>query len=282
MEGILSQMAREMGMPTVERNRKLERAQQLMYRAWEETNPAKRLALAHDALSASPDCADAYVLLAEDEAPTVEKAMEYYRQGVEAGERALGHDYFAKSEGHFWSLLETRPYMRARLGLARALWQVQKTGEAITHFREMLRLNPGDNQGVRYLLLDLLMHLERDADVGALLEQYADDAMALWLYSRALHAFRTAGASERANALLREALKENPHVPAYLTGEKRIPTRRPPTMGFGDEAEAIAYAADHLPHWRCTAGALDWLKTQMAREPAGQRKRTARKSARKH
>jgi tetratricopeptide (TPR) repeat protein len=178
--------------------------------------------------------------------------------------------------------LETRPYMRARRGLADTLWRLLRTDEAIGHYRELLRLNPGDNQGVRYLLLDLLMRLERDADAGALLAQYEDDGMAAWLYSRALYEFRAAGASERANAALREALKENPFVPAYLLAEKRIPHALPQMIGFGDENEAVAYAHEHLNNWRRTTGALDWLKSHMARKPAGTRKRTVRNSSRRY
>jgi hypothetical protein len=48
------------------------------------------VALAHKALTISPLCADAYVLLAEEEAKSVEEALEYYRKGVEAGVQVLG------------------------------------------------------------------------------------------------------------------------------------------------------------------------------------------------
>jgi len=120
--------------------------------------------------------------------------------------------------------------MRARTGLANMLWKLQRYDEAIVHYRELLRLNPNDNQGVRDVLLNLLMFLERDADAGQLLAQYEDDASAVWLYSRALLVFRQAGASAAANTALREAFKQNKHVPRYLTGEKRIP---PPTKARG-------------------------------------------------
>lgn len=95
----------------------LERAQDLMYQAWEATGPM-RVKLARQALEISPDCADAYVLLAEETARTPEEALDLYTKGVAAGERALGKKYFEENAGHFWGLLETRPYMRARLGLA--------------------------------------------------------------------------------------------------------------------------------------------------------------------
>ena len=165
------------------------------------------------------------------------------------------------------------------MGLANMLWKLQRYDEAIVHYRELLRLNPNDNQGARDVLLNLLMFLERDADARQLLAQYADDASAVWLYSRALLAFRQAGASAEANAELREALKQNKHVPRYLTGEKRIPPALPQTMGFGDESEAVAYAVDHLPVWRRTTGAVEWLKVQQAARGAAAKKRTSRKGA---
>ena len=50
----------------------------------------------------------------EETAETPEQALELYRKGVEAGERALGSESFNEYAGHFWGHLETRPYMRAR------------------------------------------------------------------------------------------------------------------------------------------------------------------------
>jgi hypothetical protein len=43
--------------------------------------------------------------------------------------------------------------MRARLGLAQTLEELDRNDEAIAHYRERLRLDAGDNQGVRYALL---------------------------------------------------------------------------------------------------------------------------------
>jgi tetratricopeptide (TPR) repeat protein len=254
MEGMLAQVAGRFG------SRELQKAQALMYQAWEEQNPGRRIILAHEALDISPDCADAYVLLAEEEADTLGRALDYYRQGVEAGERALGKAYFKKNVGHFWGLLETRPYMRARQGLADTLWELGRQEEALPHYRDMLRLNPGDNQGIRYVLMNLLLSLERDAEARELLQQYEEDGMAEWLYTRALLAFRADGASDAARVALQTALERNPHVPAYLTGHKRIPTRLPDYVGWGDENEAVVYAAHHLSHWRRTPGAVDWLR----------------------
>ena len=49
-----------------------------------------RIALAEWALAISPDCPDAYNLLAEETARSLEETTDLYRKGMEAGERALG------------------------------------------------------------------------------------------------------------------------------------------------------------------------------------------------
>ncbi|HLE28045.1 MAG TPA: hypothetical protein VI793_08005 [Anaerolineales bacterium] len=259
MEGMLA------GIPGVAQpgDKKLRKAQEMMYRAFDEANPAKRISLAHKALATSPNCADAYVLLAEEEADTVARALGYYQKAVEAGERALGPDYFQHEAGYFWGILETRPYMRARFGLASSLWRLGRRDEAAAHFRDMLRLNEGDNQGVRYLLAGLLLEMDRDAELLKLLKQYKDDWSSVWTYTWALVEFRQSGPGKKADSRLKQALKQNAHVPAYLTGQKRIPNRMPDYIGVGDEREAAAYAGDHLNHWRRTAGAVAWLKSKL-------------------
>jgi tetratricopeptide (TPR) repeat protein len=132
------------------------KAQDVMYEAWDRTTSRSRIALAHKALTISPLCADAYNLLAAEAATAVE-ARDLYARGLEAGELALGPEGFEEYDGHFWGFLETRPYMRARHGLALALLKLGEEEEAMKHFRAMLKLNPGDNQGIRYLLLGCLL-----------------------------------------------------------------------------------------------------------------------------
>src|SRR5439155_9487294 len=158
-------------------------------RAFGEHDDRRRVQLANEALKVSPDCADAYVLLAEH-APSRKEALRLYEQAVVAGERAVGPDTFRDATGHFWGLLETRPYMRAREGLASLLWTAGRRDEAVRHLQDMLRLNPGDNQGLRYTLAGHLVFLDRDDDLAQLLDQYADEDSATWAYTKALLAFR--------------------------------------------------------------------------------------------
>lgn len=211
------------------------------------------------ALEIDPDCADAYALLAEETATTIEAAHDLYAEGVAAGERSLGKKFFKEEAGSFWGILETRPYMRARAGLAQCLWDLGEKEAAVAHYQEMLRLNPNDNQGIRDLLATCLLDLGCDDDLERLLRGYEEDASAEWAYARALLAFRRRGDTEEARSVLWEAIKTNRHVPAYLIGKKRLPRTLPAFYGMGDDDEAILYAAHNLAVWKQTPGAVEWL-----------------------
>ena len=252
----------------------LGQAQELMYRAFDEPNEKVRIQLAKEALAICRDCADAHVLLAEH-AKSRKDALSYYEQGVAAGERALGAA-FQRDAGHFWGVLETRPYMRARLGLAHSLWIAGRREEAIQHFQDMLRLNPNDNQGIRYPLASFLLFLDRDDDLARLLHQYMGDGSAEWAYTDALLIFRLQGDSIKARQLLKQARKTNKHVPAYLLGEKNFPPEQPSYVSRGDESEAVSYAGAFLVGWKSTPGAIAWLRENGPKKKKGKARRRPR------
>jgi tetratricopeptide (TPR) repeat protein len=243
----------------------LDRAQQLIYDAWEAGTAKKRIELARKALEISQHCADAYVLLAEHAKSGSDAELDLWRQGVSAGEAALGKEGFEEFAGRFWGFLETRPYMRARFGLAMALWRRGVRDEAVEHLRGMLRLNPNDNQGIRYVLAASLVELDLDDELAALLDAYPDDGAAAWRFTEALLAFRRGGDHERSRRLLANAIGANKFVPGYLLGTRKMPARLPAFMGIGDNDEAIHFASEFAAGWTGTPGALDWLRRNAGR-----------------
>lgn len=238
----------------------LEKAQAVMYEAWESTGK-RRVELALRALTISPLCADAFVLLAEEGTDMLSEAMGSYAMGVIAGRRAIA-DIFDESVGEFWGILETRPYMRARAGLAACLADTGEESAAAAIIQDMLVLNPGDNQGMRYRLVGLLFGLERWEELTQLLKAYGDEPTADWRYARALLSFLKNGAGAPANKLLLSALKVNSHVPPYILGVKDFPDELPEYFSIGDEAEAICCAANLKEAWSRTPRALDWLRAK--------------------
>ena len=248
-----------------------EKAQDLVYRAF-EARGRRRIQLARKALELSADCADAYVVLAEEShAPDAARAL--YEQGVAAGERALGPDVFAQEAGRFWGIVGTRPYMRARLGLAQSLEGLDRCDEAIEHYRELIRLDQGDHQGVRYLLLTALLLAARDEEASTLIEQFGDEPTALWRYGRALAVFRREGDSRAARECLRAALRTNRHVPRFLTDEADWPGPEPTAYAPGSREEAVICDSDLGDAWRATPDAIRWLRAQAPARRSGKRRR---------
>lgn len=272
MEGLLRELVREFSDANAPES-PLDRAYEILEQVDETTSPKQRERLAREALAIDPDCADAYLVLA-NAARSRNEAVELCEQAVAAAERALGPEIFREGAGDFWLMIETRPYMRARTELAHLLWNSGRRAEAADHLQDMLRLNPNDNQGHRYTLASWLASLERDELLGELLGRY-DEPSAMWAYSKALHAFRTLGDTPASRKLLKEAKKRNKFAPNYLTGEAPLPRELPGLYGLGTQDEAILYAAEALSAWRDTPGAVTWVRETL-KSP---RKRAAKKKA---
>jgi tetratricopeptide (TPR) repeat protein len=250
-----------------------DRAQQLVYEAMDARSAKQQMELAHEALAIWPDCADAHLLLA-DQANDVAEEHALAREAVEAGRRAVGGELDELvTEGVVWLALETRPYMRALERLAQVEWMMGDRQAAIARGWEMLRLNPNDNQGIRYVLLERLMWAGSLADIERLFSLYPDDASAAWVFGRALHLLRSRGPNADANAALAAAKRANRHVLPYMLGEREPQLEPPPYIGRGDETEAAAYTLDALPLWLETPGALEWLESRRGSGPARKKKR---------
>jgi hypothetical protein len=245
----------------------LERAQDLAYKAFDSTGRL-RLKLARQALAISPDCADAYVILAE-RAFRPDRARDLYAQGIAAGERAIASLRPARREKIEWADLRCRPYLRARMGLVDSLLRLKDREGAVAELSDLLRLDPSDRQEGRYRLLPLLLGFGRDREAGELLDRYPDESAPLWPYSRALLAFRAVGDKPETARLAALAIKANPHMWKYLTGAHEFPEEVEPTYLPRSPEEAVLFAIGLTPVWRATPGASEWLRSCARAKKAG-------------
>lgn len=238
---------------------KLEEAQDIIYDAMDYQDFRVREALARKALQLSPDCADAWNLLAEEATGTEEQALEFYRKGIAAGARALGA-VLKEDRGHLWGNVKARPYMRARKGEASMLAELGRREEAERAYYELLELNKNDNQGLRYVLLAFHAEKLEFAKMDALINggRYPDDCAAEWVYAKALAAY--ALGKPGASLCLQKALAVNPHVPDYLLTGKKPPLQDPDSVTVGGRDEAWMCAKLFRQAWESTPGALPWLK----------------------
>ncbi len=83
MQAYMDEIVKEEGkVPDVSPKSALQFAQDIIYEASEAQSREGVIKLAKEALAISPECTDAYVLLAEQEAATVEEEMQLYRKGI--------------------------------------------------------------------------------------------------------------------------------------------------------------------------------------------------------
>ena len=98
-------------------------------------------------------CLDAHAHLGNfvfDHSP--KDAIRHYEVGVGIGELSLGEGF----EGLLpWGHVDNRPFLRCMHGYGLCLWRLGRYDEAGRVFRQMLWLNPSDNQGVRLLVEDV-------------------------------------------------------------------------------------------------------------------------------
>lgn len=266
-----------------------------------EGPPERRAVIAELALALDPDEADGYTLLGGLAHARGDRgaARRWYEEGVRAGERKLGAAFFSDPDRpRFWLAVETRPYMHARASLAHALYELGEVEQAIAEYWGLLELNPGDNQGLRYILASLLLERRDHVGFARLYQLIAtplegeegdeDDAAdqiraplnpldpanhstyesAYWLYPLALYHFQRAGDDERAQAALRLARSQNHHVIPLLMGRTVMPRESPDSYSPGSFDEAVLYARTGRKAWATTPGAIEWLRGKPATKPA--------------
>lgn len=107
------------------------------------------------------DFYDSYLIIAEI----------FFSQGKDAeGSQVLQNTYeravarIADSKGRWpkemlWGFLENRHIMRAIAQYAILCWENNEIDKALDIFRRLLRMNPNDNQGVRYNILAIRLGL---------------------------------------------------------------------------------------------------------------------------
>ncbi len=88
------------------------------------------------------------------------QALKHYTVGVELGNYFLGLSFSGKLP---WGLIDNRPYLRALHGQCLCYWALNDFNAAAESARLILKLNPPDNQGVRFILPDIEKRIPRQS-----------------------------------------------------------------------------------------------------------------------
>lgn len=263
--------------PIAQRNPALVSAMALVYQAWDIDDPGERITLARQALEISPDCAEAYFLLAEDLAVNIGQRLKFIQKAVEAGQRAVGEEFLIQNKGVLWQHVEARPYLRALSDLSQVLWDLGRRPEALDQAQALLELDVDDPLDAKSTILHLLLSMNRFDEAYDFASGIASPNF-FEFYSRALLGFRKFGDTPEARADLQAAIQANPYIPDFLIGKKRLPLDPPVYIIPGQESEAIFYSIPNLSYWRQTTGAIDWLRKVLRAGGEVQKKKTKTKN----
>ncbi len=245
-----------------------EEADLLLARLPEDASLEEEIEAATQALEISEGCVSAWLILGMN-AESHEAALELFERGIAAGRKRFA-DLLASSAdgGGVWGWIEARDFMRLLHEKARVLELVGNFDEAREVYREMLELNPGDNQGVRGDLLLLMAANQPVAACRELVDRYPDDVDCAMLWGRVfvsiLEAIERSGfefseegppAGMSPQAFLKSlgpefakplreakrAAERQPFVPLLFSGEGLMEVEIEDTVAIGGPYEAVHY-----------------------------------------
>merc|ERR1719268_347606 len=216
---------------------------EIMQTAWRERNPDARIKAAKEAIVLNPECATAYILLAEEEALDLAEAETKFREAFRIAETNYRRSQQLQHQNALMESQHRRDtnvmiYIRRRLAMcARKLGRLK---EAVKMFKDLAKEVPPimNVLNIHENLLECLLEMGNYADVPGKRGLTVSEMAAV----EAIH----------------RAVEFNPHVPKYLLEMKPLILPPEHILKRGD-SEAISYAFYHLTHWKRVEGALNLL-----------------------
>jgi len=175
-------------------------------------NGKEAIHYAKKALELDPYLLDADLIIAHEKSHNTEEFKKKLKALIKKGEIRLLEQGISKEEdeGSFYSIHETRPYMRLRKEYVDILIAQGKFRLAISEIEEMIRLNESDNLGLRYILVALYSYFEDEDRAVALYKKYTEDTAFMLLPLIAL--YYKMEDDKKMRTYIRKLKKWNPEV----------------------------------------------------------------------
>jgi tetratricopeptide (TPR) repeat protein len=189
------------------------------------------------------------------EARELKAAEQHFRAAVDGGRRHLRRDG-ARVD---WGFIENRPYLRGLANLALLLLEQRKWAEALAIHRQMLKLNPNDNQGIRFLIGPECLRAGDDAGAIDAFQQHLREEVGC-AFGLALAMLRAQGPSAEVGVGLVTGFAANRYVAPMLLGEhwERLDAFHGTSMAEPEWAHDVVAAQAEL--WQAVPRGADLLR----------------------
>lgn len=183
-------------------------------------------------------------------------ALEACRKGYSIGLAAIPSDFDGTIE---WGWLENRPFLRAAQGVVLSHKKLGQGREAIALMEQLLRWNPDDNQGFRFLIGPDYLRSGKTTKAANLMKKEADHYPP-YQYELALIDL-IAGRAVPAATQLRRAFMSNGYIAEILCG---MTNPQPLAIWHGSNLAEPDTAGAYVEHcgdlWRRTPAAIPFLR----------------------
>lgn len=187
--------------------------------------------------------------------------VEYFEQAIKVAVDMIGNN----SEVIYWEDKITRPYMIALQDLGNLCLENNEENSAKKAYELLLNLNPLDNQGIRYKLINILIKNNSRKEINDLFARYKEDQSATWLYSKVLYYYKNNNIFMAKDAL-KEAVKRNKYIASKLIKWTAFMQMSGVYINPTLFDEANFYCEESIDLWKSTKGSIDWLLKNVSKK----------------
>lgn len=158
-----------------------EKAEDLLDEAYESEDEEVALRKAKAALRMDPTFMDAELFMLDFEDDDELKQAKFEKLLAKEKARLDADENTRDDSGHYYGILETRPYVRLAYAYIELLRFLGKYRKAMLFAEGLIDLNKNDNLGVRYILMAIYAQLEDETRAVQLYERFDEDSVQMLL-----------------------------------------------------------------------------------------------------
>jgi hypothetical protein len=209
---------------------------------------------------------DALLWIAKNLSKTEEEEYQmYWKAFAIANVLSEEYDKSPDDDPKRWTEHWYRPYMRGKASYFTFLLETtldeNKEQEAIQKLHDMIKLDPDDPIGLRFILMNQWSHLEQYDQMEAIYKQFpADHKNPLFLYPMALMKYKTLGENHPDTAsFIQKALENNLFIPVLAFKNIDVPPFESSTYLPHSEEEAQYFFEINLDFVYMEEDQSNWL-----------------------